>query len=403
MVHHRSPIALGDRFTLRSGFLEITYDTGAKVLLQGRVAYEVESTNGGYLPVGKLTGKVTTRAARGLTIRTPTVVVTDLGTEFGVLVAADHTSTVRVFKGVVEVKPTSMSSDNARPSGNAKRLTAGETIRVESTGISRRVALQTTEPSFVHRLPQLREASGLRRDLVAYWSFDDAGLLGKNALDSVSLLPTRASDIAALPPTYEQNGVLGGAVRLHGGTNGSTLTYRNGEGVPNGVPTGNSSYSVSAWFRTNPQADFKGKLGILGWGNWKAREAFVLVVGRSAENDFVQTYWVDNNDYDIFANTRPGTWMQGWHHVVTSYNAETNVAHTFIDGASVVSIPMGGHPKIGTGNFAVGRGWFLSTDQEFFDGWLDEIGIWSRELSKEEVQELYNKGKALNPLAGSAH
>ena len=37
--------------------MEITYDTGAKVILQGPVTYEVE-TNGGYLAVGKLTGKL---------------------------------------------------------------------------------------------------------------------------------------------------------------------------------------------------------------------------------------------------------------------------------------------------------------------------------------------------------
>ena len=38
--------------------MEITYDTGAKVILQGPVTYEVESSHGGYLSVGKLTGRV---------------------------------------------------------------------------------------------------------------------------------------------------------------------------------------------------------------------------------------------------------------------------------------------------------------------------------------------------------
>ena len=38
--------------------MEITYDTGAKVILQGPVTYEVESAVGGFLSVGKLTAKV---------------------------------------------------------------------------------------------------------------------------------------------------------------------------------------------------------------------------------------------------------------------------------------------------------------------------------------------------------
>ena len=51
---------LGRKYELASGLMEITYDTGAKVILQGPVTYEVES-NGGYLAVGKLTGKLDKR------------------------------------------------------------------------------------------------------------------------------------------------------------------------------------------------------------------------------------------------------------------------------------------------------------------------------------------------------
>ena len=108
----KSPVALGDTFVLAAGLMEITYDTGAKVILQGPVTYQVES-NGGYLAVGKLTGRLEKIVASGqwsvvsksqipnpkseisdhslstihyplFTIRTPTAIVTDLGTEFGV-------------------------------------------------------------------------------------------------------------------------------------------------------------------------------------------------------------------------------------------------------------------------------------------------------------------------------
>ena len=42
-------VPLGRKYELASGLMEITYDTGAKVILQGPVTYEVESANGGYL------------------------------------------------------------------------------------------------------------------------------------------------------------------------------------------------------------------------------------------------------------------------------------------------------------------------------------------------------------------
>jgi len=40
-------VPLGRKYELASGLVEITYDTGAKVLLQGPVTYEVESAAGG--------------------------------------------------------------------------------------------------------------------------------------------------------------------------------------------------------------------------------------------------------------------------------------------------------------------------------------------------------------------
>ena len=62
-THQPSLVSLGDKFALASGLMEITYDTGAKVILQGPVTYEVES-NGGYLAVGKLTGKLEKKSGR---------------------------------------------------------------------------------------------------------------------------------------------------------------------------------------------------------------------------------------------------------------------------------------------------------------------------------------------------
>ena len=42
--------------------MEITYDTGARVILQGPVTYEVESKDGGFLSLGKLTARLEKRA-----------------------------------------------------------------------------------------------------------------------------------------------------------------------------------------------------------------------------------------------------------------------------------------------------------------------------------------------------
>ena len=57
-VSERDDVPLGCKYDLVSGFLEITYGTGAKIILQGPCRYEVESFRGGYLSLGKLTAKI---------------------------------------------------------------------------------------------------------------------------------------------------------------------------------------------------------------------------------------------------------------------------------------------------------------------------------------------------------
>ena len=95
----KSPVRLGDHLRISSGLLEISYESGAKVLLQGPVTYEVDSPAGGYLAVGKLTARLEKKKEAGIgkeersvssssllvpgslfAVRTPSAVVADLGT-----------------------------------------------------------------------------------------------------------------------------------------------------------------------------------------------------------------------------------------------------------------------------------------------------------------------------------
>ena len=53
-----SSVPMGRKYALASGLMEITYDSGAHVILEGPCTYAVESRAGGYLTRGKLTAKV---------------------------------------------------------------------------------------------------------------------------------------------------------------------------------------------------------------------------------------------------------------------------------------------------------------------------------------------------------
>jgi hypothetical protein len=200
-VHHlqptiHTPVSLGDRLALRSGLLEITYDTGARVILQGPVTYDVESRDGGYLAVGKLTAKVEKKSGRNkteeatdthssflipsspaplFTIRTPTAFVTDLGTEFGVEVGAKGQTTSHVFRGSVEVRTIPA---NRTAKAEFRVLHASEFATVEThvspNGMDRRIVATTiAKPTdFVRKLTNHATGKPEPYELVAFWRFD---------------------------------------------------------------------------------------------------------------------------------------------------------------------------------------------------------------------------------------
>ncbi len=191
-TEHGNGVPLGRKYALASGLMEITYDSGAKVILQGPVTYEVDSRDSGFLSVGKLTARLEKRgegrgesqekqsaisgqqsasAASGqslvasetnpkseiskssisnpqslipnpslapsslvprpsslFAIRTPTAIITDLGTEFGVEVDKHGTTASHVFRGSVEVQ---VVSADGKAEGDAQVLRENQSARVE--------------------------------------------------------------------------------------------------------------------------------------------------------------------------------------------------------------------------------------------------------------------------------
>ncbi len=149
-------VVLGTKYMLKSGLLEITYKTGAKVILQGPCTYKAESAAGGFLSLGKVTARVESRSrmpdgtsrsrlpsgtlptdhdtsesrpAGGtyFSVRTPTAVVTDLGTEFGVEVSKNGDTKSHVYQGRVELR---ISVGAEKGNGQVIPLGEGESARV---------------------------------------------------------------------------------------------------------------------------------------------------------------------------------------------------------------------------------------------------------------------------------
>ncbi len=157
-------VALGQAYALSSGLMEINYESGAKVILEGPCVYEVDSPAGGFLSLGKLTARVESAKPEAanpksqipnpkFVVKTPTAIVTDLGTEFGVEVDKSGASRAQVFCGRVEVRI-------AGGDEGAKVISLGrdESARVErgrnqTVTVVKTVRGKSPRDSFAHQMP----------------------------------------------------------------------------------------------------------------------------------------------------------------------------------------------------------------------------------------------------------
>ena len=58
-------VPLGRKYAIKSGLMQITYKTGANVILEGSCVFKADSDAGGYLAIGKLTARLEKKVASG--------------------------------------------------------------------------------------------------------------------------------------------------------------------------------------------------------------------------------------------------------------------------------------------------------------------------------------------------
>ena len=107
-------LCIGRQLELESGLVQVEYTNGVRVNLEGPALFIVSGPNRGFLVHGKASALVKD-VPTGFAIQTPIGKVTDLGTEFGVMVEDDQNTEVQVFDGLVKLDV----SGGKQKSGNA--------------------------------------------------------------------------------------------------------------------------------------------------------------------------------------------------------------------------------------------------------------------------------------------
>ncbi|AGA29838.1 FecR domain-containing protein [Singulisphaera acidiphila] len=108
------------RLRLAEGLAKITFANGAEITLEAPADLELVSPKHCVLHAGRLVAKVPPNAI-GFTVKTPTALIEDLGTAFGVNVLKGKSADVQVFEGLVDVHHVG--------SGRLAHMRTGENLR----------------------------------------------------------------------------------------------------------------------------------------------------------------------------------------------------------------------------------------------------------------------------------
>jgi hypothetical protein len=95
---------------------------------------------------------------------------------------------------------------------------------------------------------------------------------------------------------------------------------------------------------------------------------------------------LDENRYIVEA---PSHYADGnWHHVVGVADSSNLILKLYVDGNLVATSSYGGSTQIGNSELNIGRN--PGATFQVFNGVIDEVRIYNRALSAEEVKILYN-------------
>jgi hypothetical protein len=226
--------------------------------------------------------------------------------------------------------------------------------------------------------------SSLASGLVSYWRLDESS---GNAADSVG-----SNTLTNTSVTYSTGKIGNGAVFVPASS--ANLQISSGSQVGLNIT---SDLSLSLWFKPNATPG-SGQV-LLSKSNFTtSNRTYQLSYENSGSPWLVwQISASGTNSVQTIMTYTTTLTNSTWYHLVVRYKASTTTSTIYIDG-SLVATNTGMPSSIfnGTSAFTLGARSNTTADV-FLDGMLDEVGIWSREITTTEIAYLYNSGSGQRP------
>lgn len=348
-------LAEGQTLDIASGFAEISFKGGARVVVEGPAAVAIQSAESTRLHFGKLVAEMPGGLSR-FAVDLPTTRVVDFGSEFGVEVEIDGDSEVHVFAGSVEIQDASQRDrTGAADHASAKQLQlhAGEAIRMPL-----RVAasqMPSVDTRFVRKLGGRAAVQHGDFEVLAWYRLGENELpamehsLGPIPADSAGGRHLRPSGLLKAAPGSPCCGSNVSA-NFDGKTQllaGDVLSCR---------PTDN--FGIEAWVKPTTSEGvqviaYYGDSSTNGWGLILQEESFAGLLGGATSR-------VGRTAIPI------GRWTH-----LALVRAD-GVARLYVDGVAV-GLSSGVSPQVPSGRFMIGAESLLN--KYHFSGEIDEVRV----------------------------
>lgn len=389
------PLAVeaGARIEVFSGTLELTLDSGTTLVLQGPARVSFPRVNEPVLQEGWLWID-SADGAEKLAISAGGFLIRNLGTRFGVRVPSDGSVEVHLMAGRVEVS-------------EPETLREALTLEPGDAGVALRSGSDPEPVTLAHDpfpdLPGLLAArAGPRTTIMSqtpmgYWRLDEtsAGALtneisgGRPSGHGLEVQVGRpgVGSLGDFPGFPSDNP----AIFLTGHPHKSTIIGLTG---PRGVSRREGA--VSFWIRSEEGRQSDQILWLAGraWGENKMPETSYLHT-RLTESGRV-LFFIENEADDVELSSARRLSDGKWHHLAASWGPKA--VTLFVDGHLVAQ-------DLETRNFKdeflkgryvrFGKPGRDLSEQGFeaFRGWVDEVAMWNRPLTHEEVQAQFEAAR----------
>jgi len=153
--------------------------------------------------------------------------------------------------------------------------------------------------------------------------------------------------------------------------------------------TGDADYTISTWIHNPDNYEFPVGDSPIVWMGGQGTDivASVSVKGDGSGNNVVTSlhYGDDLTWTTDYLN------KTGWNHVLMTYTGSNNSAHLYLNGVDRGAKTHSGNLNLGNSFMGIGG----DSAIRWFNGTIDEVGIWNKSLSPSEATELYNNGAGL--------